>query len=209
MAGTMLPAKEKIRRRIRNWGPGRAFTPKDFIDLASRGTIDMTLSALTSAGAIRRIARGVYDTPRTSKVLGGELSPDIDNLARAIARRFRWQIVPAGALAANMLGLSTQVPARIIYLTDGPTRTIELGRQSIQFKHARPKHVKVESPRSGMVIQALRHLGKDRVTAKVIQQLRARLKPVDRRRLREDARLSSDWIYAVAQKVAENARRAR
>ena len=209
MAGTMISAKDKIIKRIRGWGPGRAFTPKDFLDLASRGTIDMTLSALKSAGTIRRIARGVYDTPRTSKALGGELSPDIDNLARAIARRFRWQIVPDGALAANMLGLSTQVPARIIYLSDGPTRTIELGRQSIHFKHARPKHVKVESPRSGTVIQALRHLGQDRVTAEVIQQLRTRLKPADRQRLREDARLSSDWIFAVAQKIAESTRKTK
>lgn len=169
----------------------------------------MTLLALKSKGAIRRIARGVYDTPRTSKALGGELSPDIDNLARVIARRFRWQIVADGALAANMLGLTTQVPARIIYLSDGPTRTIELGRQSIQFKHARPKHVRVESPRSGTVIQALRHLGQDRITAEVIQQLRRRLTTADRRRLCNDARLSSDWIFAVARRIAESPRKAK
>jgi hypothetical protein len=100
-------------------GEGKAFSAKDFLDIASRGTIDMALAGLSRDGKIRRIRRGLYDTPKVIRSWGGKLCPDIDEPARAIARRQRWKSVPDGAWAANLLGLSTQVPAKITYQTDG------------------------------------------------------------------------------------------
>ena len=97
--------------RIDKLGPGKAFMAKDFLDIASRGSIDVALTSLTSAGKIRRIRRGLYDLPIVNPDLGGELSPDIDEAARTIARRNRWTIIPEGPWAANLVGLSTQVPA--------------------------------------------------------------------------------------------------
>lgn len=94
----------------------------------ARGSIDMALGSLAREGTIRRIRRGLYDMPKLNPALGGKLSPDIDEAAQAIARRQRWKIVPEGAWAANLLGLSTQVPAKIIYLTDGPSKEVEIGR---------------------------------------------------------------------------------
>jgi Family of unknown function (DUF6088) len=88
----------------------------------------MTLTALVWDGVIRRIRRGLYDVPKVNPDLGGTLSPDIDQVARALARRHRWTIVPEGAWAANLLGLSTQVPAKIIYLSDRPNQKIQIGR---------------------------------------------------------------------------------
>src|ERR1035441_9745696 len=117
----MQTMKDQILARINRRGHGKAFTAKDFLDIASRGTIDMALSSLTRSGTIRRVRRGLYDMPKLNPALGGKLSPDIDEAARALARRQRWKIVPDGAWAANLLGLSTQVPSKIIYLTDGPT----------------------------------------------------------------------------------------
>lgn len=199
----MPTTKERIVARIHRWGAGRAFTPKDFLDLGSRGMVDVTLSHLVSDGIIRRVRRGLYDLPKHSEVLDTTLSPNIDEIAQAIARRFRWRIIPTGAWAANALGLSTQVPAKIVYLSDGPNRKFELGKQTIHFKHARPKEMHTETVLSSLVVQALRYFGKAAVGPEVIGRLRNRLSPVDRRRLLRDARYSTDWIFAVARQIAE------
>ena len=140
----MPTTKELIGSRIHRLGPGHAFTPKDFVDLGTRGMVDVTLSQLVSLGVIRRVGRGLYDLPKYSEALGITLGPDIDQIAQAIARRFRWRIMPTGAWAANALGLSTQIPAKIVYLSDGPNRKFEFGKQTLHFKHARPKEMRTE-----------------------------------------------------------------
>ena len=137
----MQTMRHHILKRIDRFGSGKAFSAKDFLDIASRTTIDVALAELATDGKIRRIRRGLYDVPKFNPTLGGKLSPDIDQAAQAIARRQRWKIVPEGAWAANLLGLSTQVPAKIMYLTDGPSKEVEIGRRSIHFKHARPKAI--------------------------------------------------------------------
>ena len=202
----MQDAQGKIETRINRLGPGSVFTPKDLLDLGNRGSVDVALSKLTSTGRIRRLSRGLYEYPKSSDLLGGPLSPDSDQIAQAIARRYRWRIVPDGALAANMLGLSTQVPARITYLSDGPTRRVNVGRLTILFKHARPKQIGAASPASSLVIQALRSLGEEGVSQEAVQVLRARLSKAEQRQLLRDARLSSDWIYKVARQIAQRIR---
>ena len=177
----MASKKDKIITRIRRWGYGAAFTPKDFLDLASRGTVDMTLAALLADGTIRRLARGLYDYPQYSEMLERLAAPNLNQVARALARRHRWTIIPDGATAANLLGLSTQAPAKAVYISDGPTKTISIGRQKILFKNARPKETGVMSVRAGGVIQALRHLGRRAVDDKVIRKLQRTLSAKDKR----------------------------
>jgi len=156
----MQTMKNRILDRIRRFESGRAFMAKDFLDLASRGTVDMTtLSDLLQRGVIRRVRRGLHDIPKINPALGGALTPDIDEAARELARRHGWTIVPEGPWAANLLGLSTQVPAKIVYLSDGPNQQIQLGRRTVQFKHARP-HVLGAEEGMSLVIQALRYIGK-------------------------------------------------
>jgi predicted transcriptional regulator of viral defense system len=163
----MQTMEDQIVARIERLGPSKAFSAKDFLDIASRGAIDMTLTSLTRRGRIRRIRRGLYDVPKVNAALGGKLSPDIHEAAQAVARRHRWKIVPDGAWAANLLSLSTQVPSKIIYLTDGPNKEVMIGRRSIQFKHARPKAMAGPEGKLALVVQALRRLGKESVgTAK-------------------------------------------
>ncbi len=198
----MTSDKAQILARIRRWGGGAAFTPMDFLDLASRGTVDMTLGALLSDGTIRRLSRGLYDYPRQSALLDAPASPDLDAVARALARRYRWNIIPQGALAAHLLGLSTQVPARSVYISDGPTRTIKIGRQTIHFKNARPKETGVASVRSGTVIQALRHVGRRAVDERVLGKLRRCLTANQKLDLVRDAHQSADWIYRAALDIA-------
>ena len=201
----MQTMRDQIVARIKRLGEGKAFSAKDFLDIASRGTIDMALTSLTRRGTIRRVRRGLYDMPKVNRALGGELSPDIDEAARAIARRQRWKIVPEGAWAANLLGLSTQVPAKIIYLTDGPNNEVPIGRRSIHFKHARPKVMAGLEGKFALVVQALRHLGKEGVGPREIETLRAALSPAEKRKLVKDTRFGVDWIYEVAKRIAEEA----
>jgi hypothetical protein len=199
----MQTKHNQIVARIEQLGLGKAFSAKDFLDIASRTMIDVTLASLAQSGKIRRIKRGLYDMPRINAALGGKLSPDIDEAAQAIARRQRWKIVPEGAWAANLLGLSTQVPAKIIYLTDGPNNEVLIGRRSIHFKHARPKAMAGLEGKFALVVQALRYLGKEGVSTREIQTLRTALSPAEKRRLVKDARFGVDWIYEVAKRIAE------
>lgn len=199
----MQTMQQQILKRIERLGRGKAFSAKDFLDIATRGSIDMALGSLTREGTIRRIRRGLYDMPKVNPALGGKLSPDIDEAAQAIARRQRWKIVPEGAWAANLLGLSTQVPAKIIYLTDGPTKEVEIGRRSIHFKHARPKAMAGLEGKLALVVQALRHLGKENVGTREIGAIRAKLSSREKQRLLTDTRFSVDWIYDVAKQIAE------
>ena len=201
----MQTMRDQIVARIERLGEGKAFSAKDFLDIASRTTIDVTLAELAQDGEIRRVRRGLYDRPRINPSLGGKLSPDIDEAARAIARRQKWKIVPEGAWAANLLGLTTQVPAKIIYLTDGPNHEVAIGRRSIYFKHARPKALAGLEGKNALVVQALRHLGKENVGPRELAALRAALTPAEKRKLVKDTRFGVDWIYEVAKQIAEKA----
>jgi len=186
--------REKIERRIERQGRGWAFSRKDFRDIAPTGPVGVILARLVSHGMIRRLGPGLFDHPGFSRTFGCELGPDTDQVARAVARKFRWTIMPAGALAlaANQLGLSQQVPAKIVYLSDGPSKKVQTGNITIRFKHARPKEMYAPNYASSLVIQALRYLGKGNVDRKVIDLLRRRLPAKERANLLKDTRYGTD-----------------
>ena len=201
----MRTAKDSILRGIRDLRRGAVFTPKDFLDVANRGTVDMTLHGLVERGIVTRLARGLYHYPKQSAFLKGPLSPELDAVAQALARRFRWHIVPSGAHAANLLGLSTQVPAKAVYLSDGPSKIVSVGKRQIVFKHARPKDLAPAGEHlSAVVIQALRYLGRDAVGSETIADLKKKLPKPARTHLLHDARFGTDWIYAAARAIAES-----
>ena len=128
-AATQGSVASQVAGRIAQGGrstPGRVYTPFDFLDLGSPHTIGMALLRLVRAGTLRRLARGLYDVPRSHPLLG-ELQPTADEIAQALARRDGANVRPAEAMAANMLSLSDQVPARAVFETDGPSRTVKVG----------------------------------------------------------------------------------
>lgn len=196
-----MDTKGRILKQIEDRGTGSAFTAKDFAPIASRGTIDVILSRLVKEGLIRRIGRGLYDCPRQSDLLGGPVATDVDEAARAIARKHRWTIAPDGATAANMLGLSQQVPAKIVYLSDGPTRQFDVGQRTILFRHTSPKDLKMEHYSSRLLAQALRFVGRENVTQATVDHLRHRVPQADRKRFLKDARYGTGWILDVAQQM--------
>ena len=194
-------AIDKIKRRIIGKGRGAVFTPADFLDLCSRDSVDQTLSRLTDQGVIRRLARGIYDYPKTSPRLG-RLSPDPDAVAAAIARKDGRVVQVSPARAANMLGLTTQVPAKAVYLTDGPSRTKQIGAQTIIMRNAAARNLVGAGKPTGAVFQALRYLGKDGVDADIVARLARTIDADTRRALVKYALQAPGWMRPVVQQIA-------
>lgn len=195
--------EERIVYRARGTGSGWAFSPKDFADFGGRSTIDTALHRLAQKGQVRRVIRGIYDYPRFSEFLGQQLGPDIDQVARALARKFRWRIQPSGAVALNLLALSTQVPARAIYLSDGPDRTYKLGKTSLVFEHTALKEAGFKLRESGLIVQALKSLGSERVTPEVISKIRTWLPEELRKKVLADTKTATGWVYAAIQQISQ------
>jgi len=196
----------QILQRVKSGGRGWVFTARDFLDLGGRAAVDKALSRHTQRGTIRKLARGLYDYPRTDPQLG-LLSPSIDAIARALQGRDAVRLQPSGAYAANLLGLSDQVPMRVVFLTDGSPRRIQLGKLQIILKRTTPRNMATAGKISGLVIQALRHLGQRHVDGHVSTTLRRRLKPSDKRQLQKDVRYAPAWIARIMQQIAETPNR--
>jgi len=194
--------QDTIVGRLRRQGRGKVFTPKDFLDIGRRGAVDQALSRLAGADTVQRLGRGLYCYPKINKRLGIAIPPDVNEIADALARQTGSRIAPSGATAANRLGLSTQVPARPVYLTDGRSRQVRVGNFVVVIKHVSPKELPVGNPTSATVLQALRHLGKDAVDATVVSRIHKALSPRNRSQLLRDARYTTDWIADAVRKIA-------
>jgi hypothetical protein len=181
--------------------PGRVHTPFDFLDLGSPHSVGMALTRRVRSGALRRLARGLYDVPR-SDPLFGKLHPTADEIAQALSRRDGTLVQPAHAMAANLLQLSEQVPARTVYETDGPSRTVKVGPQLIELKHRSPRQVRSASPMSNLVFAALRSVGKAYVNEARVAHLRKTLSAKDRAALLKDLPLAPAWMHPYLRFIA-------
>jgi hypothetical protein len=193
----------KILARIIRRGRGSVMVPTDFIDLGSRQAVDLALHRLVRKGTIRRLARGIYDYPKTHPVLG-LLAPHPDLVAKAVAGREQARLQPTGAYAANLLGLSEQVPAKVVYLTDSQSRTVSIGAMTIQLRQTTPRNMATAGRLSGLVIQALRNLGQAHVTADRIAILKRKLPADQRQELLKDIRFAPAWMHPVFRAIAED-----
>ena len=190
----------KIKQRIIGKGRGAIFAPLDFLDIGSRASVAQALSRLSRQGMIRRLTRGLYDYPRESPHFG-LLLPSPDDLAKAIARKSNHVLQLTPAMAANKLGLATQVPAKVIYMTNGPIRTAKIGRLEIQFRHSSPKTLVGAGQITGAVFQALRYVGKDRVDSQVIDKLARALDDKNRKLLAKQSKIVPAWMHPVVQQI--------
>jgi len=192
----------KVVSRIYGMNRGWVFTTTHFLDLGNRTAVAKTLERLAGSGTIRRLARGLYDYPEKHPVLG-ELPANYERIAQALAGRDSLKIQPSGAYAANLLGLTDQVPARIVFLTDGGNKIVQVKNQQIVLKRTTPKNMATAGDVSGLVIQALRYLGKDHVDDKTIGILKKRLTGIDKRRLMRDLRYAPAWIGSIFRQLQE------
>jgi hypothetical protein len=186
----------QITTRIKQKGEGNIFFPSDFVDLGSPDAVRQSLSRLTKDKIIERLAHGVYLYAKNDPLLG-TLYPSTEEIAIAIAKRDKARIMPTGLFALHKLGLSTQIPMKVIYLTDGTARRIQLGKQSITFKNTSPKKLSIKGGKTGLVIQALQQLGKEQVNEQILKKIKEILAPENTKLIGEDAPLAPAWIAQI------------
>lgn len=179
------------------------FIASDFLDIADYETVRKSLNRLDSYGKIKKICRGVYYNPRFSELLGEYEAPSPHNVALALARKFNWTIAPSGNAALNLLGLSTQVTAQWIYISDGPYNKFSIGNIGIDFKHGSNKEISGMSYKTALVIQALKALGKDNIDEHVITKLKKQLSFEEKKKLIKESKQTTVWVYSVIQKICE------
>ncbi len=196
----MSTITSQITRRIHAKRRGWVFTPKDFLDMGSRAAVDQVLSRLVKQDKIRRLDRGLYDYPKQHATLG-TLSPDADSIAQALATQYGDMAFPSGAMAANLLGLSTQVPAKPTYMTNGISRIKNVAGRTITFKHARVPLMRRLPDSVNYLLQALSYLGRDSIDGDVIQRCAKQLDSRDINSLSQAASQVPGWMADILQKI--------
>lgn len=194
---------DKAISRIYGHQRGWAFSKNDFLDLGSDVAIRQILNRLEKKGVIRRVLRGIYDYPRISKLLNTEMGPDLDQLARALARRSGWRIQPSENTALNLLGLSTQVPAQSVYLSDGPSKTYEIGKQQLTFKKRTLKESVFKHKESELVVQALKKLGHERIDDETQQKLADKWTPTMWKKILRDTKTAPAWVSDIILNISK------
>lgn len=187
----------KVAEILQDTPKGSVLFVDDFLDLGSPDSIKKALYRLTNEkGLLIRLAHGIYLYPKTDKELG-TLYPSTEEIAKGIARRDKARIIPTGIYALNRLGLSTQVPMKIVYLTDGATRSIKIGKRTISFKKTSPKNLMTIGEISTLAIQALKEIGQEDVNGEILQQLKVVLKKETEENILHDAKLAPAWINKI------------
>lgn len=191
---------DKILIKITKAGRGSLFFTDDFIKYGSAKAVSKALERLVAKEVICRVARGVYTRLENDPVLG-PVKPGAESIAEAIRRRDKAKIVPTGAMAMNALGLSTQVPMNVVYLTNGTARKINLGKRKIVFKKTTPKNLAAIGKISSLVIQALKEIGKGNATESEIDSILKHLEKEEPYRLEHDIKLAPEWIRIIMRKA--------
>jgi hypothetical protein len=190
-----------ISRKVRRAKPGTVFTPALFAGLGGRAAVDKALQRLVARDQLRRLSRGLYDKPRQDPLLG-TLWPSVDAVVAALTGKDKLRLQPTGAYAANLLGLSSQVPARVEFLTDGTSRTVKAGPMQIVLKRTTPRQMAAAGRTSGLVIQALHSLGPEHVTPQRLEKLRRSVPVAELRTLLDDLTLAPGWMQPALRALA-------
>jgi len=199
----MQSVENKVVSRIYGSQRGWAFSKNDFLDLGGDDLVRKALSSLEAKGTIRRVLRGLYDYPRFSKLLNEPMGPDLDQVAQAFSRKHGWRIQPSENTALNLLGLSAQVPAQAVYLSDGPAKTYKIGNRQLIFKKRALKESGFSHRESELVVQALKALGRERIDAEVHRTLSESIPAATWKKMVRDTRTAPAWVHEVIRTIAE------
>ena len=186
---------QNIKQYIENTTPGSILIPSDFRNFGTRNIIDQSLSRLVKDNYIQRISQGLYTKPKMSRF--GALPPDDMDIAQAIAKNTRCELQPGEATAANMLGLTTQVPAKLLFYTNGATRIRKIRNKKYIFKNAAPKRMAGAGEKAGIIAQALRFLGKENINKTTIKKIAEQLTDIDKKNLILKKNEMPAWIQDI------------
>lgn len=192
----MQSVEYKIEKTIKSKPRGFLLMPGDFSHMGSAESIRKALQSLKERGLIKIVANGIYVRPVIDEYIG-EVLPSAEEVAKAIAKRDKIRLMPTGAYASHALGLSTQIPLKLVFLTDGAPRTIKVGTRTIKLKRSTPKNLKAKGEISALVIQALREIGKDKATEEVLSKIVKLLKQENPSDLKYDIALAPEWIKKI------------
>ncbi|SIQ19112.1 DUF6088 family protein [Maribacter ulvicola] len=192
---------DQIENRIGKAKEGAIFFADDFSDLGSQSAIHTTLHRLEKRKVLSRISHGIYAKPKVSELLNQEILPSVEEVAKAIAKRDRAKLLPSGSYAQYVLGMSTQIPLKLVYYTDGKARTIKVGNRTIQFKRTTPKNLALKGKVGRLVVQALRDIGRDKITQQEEETIINLLKKEDIKNLKHDIALAPQWIAEIMAKA--------
>lgn len=188
--------ENKIAEALKTIPKGSVLFVDDFLDYGNPESVKKALLRLKEKEILVRLAHGIYLNPKIDKELG-ILFPSTEEIANAIARRDKARIVPTGVQALNKLGLSTQIPMKMVYLTDGAARTVNVGKRTITFKKTSPKNLLTKGEISSLAIQALKTIGQNKVDDNTIERIQAILKKEKKENIINDAKLSPAWINKI------------
>ena len=194
-----------ILNSIRKRGRGTVFFSSDFSKIGEKSAVLKALERMTTGGTIIRVARGIFCYPKIDKELGlGTLYPTYEEIAQAIAKRDKARIVPAGIYAMNRLGLSTQVPMNVVYLTDGSSRKVVInGNRGIQFKHVAPKNLAFQNQLALLINSALKEIGQNNITEEEKTRIKSLLSNESKDSVMQDVKLMPDWIASIIREAYE------
>ncbi len=194
-----------ILNSIKKRGRGTVFFSSDYSKVGEKSAVLKALERMAAGGTIVRVARGIYCYPKIDKELGlGTLYPTYEEIAQAIAKRDKARIVPAGIYAMNRLGLSTQVPMNVVYLTDGSSRKVAInGNKGIQFKHVAPKNLAFQNQLALLINSALKEIGQDNITEKDKTRIKSLLSNESKDNVMQDVKLMPDWIASIIREAYE------
>jgi hypothetical protein len=191
---------DKILKKIVKARHGTIFFADSFLAFGTSKAVNKAMERLVEQKEIIRVATGLYTRPKQSKLLG-PLTPGVEEIAEAIRKRDKARIVPTGSYAQNALGLSTQVPMKVVYLTDGAARKVKAGNYTITFKKTTPKNLSSRGSISELAIQALKSIGKGNVTQEEEEIIIEHLKKEKHSHLEHDIRLAPEWIRKIMRKA--------
>jgi hypothetical protein len=195
---------EQVKKRLQDAKDGAVFIPSDFFDITDASKINKCLTRLEETKELLRVMRGIYVKPRFIELLSKNIPPRADDVAKAIARNFGWTIVPCGDTALNMLGLSTQIPAIWLYISDGPYKRYEADGITLKFMHTDNKNELINiSYKSALVVQALKALGKGNVTEKELQRISKLLTNDEKTQMLKEAKRVTAWVYELIRKICK------
>lgn len=180
---------------------GTVFVASDFAEISENAKIGVSLSRLEEEGIIRRVLHGVYYKPEYSSFLCEYIVPSADNVAHAIARNFGWTIVPCGDTALNLLGLSTQVPAVWLYVSDGAYKEYSYNKTVIRFKRTTNKEISKLSYKTALVVQAIKAIGKEKITYEDISRITKQLSAVEKDKMLVEAKAVTSWVYEIIKDI--------
>ena len=193
---------QKIKNRILRAGKGAVFTPSNFLDLGTRSNVDQALSRLVKTGFVRRLLRGLYNYPETHPLIGF-VTPSPFQIAKAFADAGGHRLLHPSDVSANLLGLTTQVPAKIRFHSDGPSRTYVIGKQVIKVIHTSARTMVGAGRVSGLVFQALRYFGASRVNDRVLRKIAENLTAEDKNMLYRDSLAAPLWIQKAVKTIVD------